>query len=719
MKQICNRRRLFELSIFTLLLGSWTCAPVPQTGPGTDADSVPTLNPPQAEIRPYAMTLFGDTRIDNYYWMKERGSAAVLDYLNAENAYTDARMQPTAALQEELYLEMRGRIQETDLTVPVKIGNYYYYERTEAGQQYSLYCRRVGGPDGPEEILLDENALAEGLDYLKIGDFRVSPDHRYLAYSIDNSGGEQFTVFIKDLENGTLFPEQIPGAYYSLEWANDNRTIFYTTLDEAMRSYRVFRHLVGTNPTEDSLVYQEDDEAYFVQIGKSKNQAYLFLELESQVTTEVRYLAAGDPTGQFQVLQPRQFRVEYSVEQHGDRFFILTNEAALNFKLLTTPVADPARENWEELIAHRAGCTLEEITVFRNHLVVIERELGLRRVRVINLSGTDDYQIDFPEATYKLKLEENPDFDTDLLRFTYSSLVIPESVYDYNLVTRERELKKQDEVLGGYDPANYVTARIFATAPDSTQIPISIVYKAGMIRDGSNPVYLYGYGSYGINIDPVFRAYRYSLIDRGYIYAIAHVRGSSYLGREWYEDGKLLNKRNTFTDFIACAEHLIDEKYTVPEKLAIAGGSAGGLLIGVAINLRPELFGVAVADVPFVDVVTTMLDESIPLTVIEFDEWGNPNLEEYYHYMKSYSPYDNVAARAYPNLLVTAGLNDPRVQYWEPAKWVAKLRAVGGGDKTLLFKTNMDAGHHGASGRFDFLREIAFEYAFVLDQSGR
>jgi len=671
--------------------------------------------PPVAQLKPHPITIFNDTRTDNYYWLRDRDSEEVLNYLKAENEYTSKVMAHTVDFQEQLFLEMKGRIKETDWSVPVKIDNYYYYSRTEEGKQYEIHCRKSGSMDGSEEILLDENLIAVEQEYMNLGEFAVSHDHNLLAYSVDYTGGEDFTIFIKNLATGELYPEQITGAYYSLEWANDNQTIFYTTVDEAMRSYKLFRHGIGTDPTEDTLVYHEEDESYFLSIKKSKSHAYLFLDLESQVTNEVRYLDADNPAGEFLTIHPREYKHEYSVVHHGDLFYILTNDSALNFKLVSAPVAAPGKANWSTVIDHRDQVTINEVDVFKDHLVILERDNGLRRIRIKQLTTNEDYYIDFAEATYDLDLEENPDFNSALLRFAYSSFITPESIYDYNLSTRERELKKQDEVLGGYDPDDYETARIFATARDGKTIPISILYRKGMVRNGDNPLYLYGYGSYGYNTDPRFRSYRFSIVDRGFIYAIAHIRGSSYLGRNWYEDGKLLNKMNTFNDFIDCADYLVEKKYTSPAKLAAVGGSAGGLLMGAIVNLRPNLFKAVVADVPFVDVVTTMLDETIPLTVIEFDEWGNPKEEEYYWYLKSYSPYDNVQAIEYPNLLITAGLNDPRVQYWEPAKWTAKLRATQTGNNRLLLKTNMEAGHHGASGRFDYLKEIAFEYAFILD----
>ncbi len=714
MKIISGFTRLSLLSI--LILTGWSC--VPTAGKTGNAVETVSPQPPVAKVEPYRMVKFGDVRIDNYYWLKQRSSQAVLDYLNAENDYTAAIMAHTADLQTALFEEMKSRIKETDLSVPERIGDYFYYIRTEEGQQYKIYCRKQATLEAAEEVLLDENVLAHGHDYLKVGAFQVSPDHSLLAYSIDTTGGEKYTVRFKNLTTGETYPDEIPGTYYSLEWTNDNRTVFYTTVDAAMRPYRLHRHVLGTSPAADVVVYTEEDESYFLEITKSKSQAFLFLILGSQITTEAHYLAADNPAGEFTLVAPRDYGVEYYPYHHDDRFLILTNADALNFKLMATPIAEPGRENWTTVIGHRPEVKLENVAVFKDHLVVLERDRGLRKIRISEFGTGSEYYVDFNEPTYKLEMEANPDFNSSKLRFKYSSFITPNSIYDYDMNSRVRELKKQDEVLGGYDPSQYETARLLAMADDGNEIPISVVYKRDMVRDGNNPVYLYGYGSYGIIIDPRFNSSRFSLIDRGFIFAIAHIRGSSYLGRQWYEDGKFLNKKNTFTDFISCAEYLVENDYTSPEKLVAVGGSAGGLLTGVIANLRPDLFEVIVADVPFVDVVTTMLDESIPLTVIEYDEWGNPNQEDFYHYMKSYSPYDNVEARDYTNMLVTAGLNDPRVQYWEPAKWTAKLRALKTDNNRLLLKTNMDAGHHGASGRFDYLKEIAFEYAFILDVLG-
>jgi oligopeptidase B len=676
------------------------------------------LEPPVARKIPKDVTVHGDPRIDNYFWLRERENPEVLEYLKAENAYTDAVMKHTEALQESLYQEMKGRIKETDLSVPVKIDDYYYYNRTEAGQQYPIYCRKYGSLEAEEEVLLDQNELARGYDYFRLGVLEVSPNHRLLAYAVDTTGGEEFKLFVKDLETGKLLPDVIPQVSYSLEWANDNRTFFYTTLDPAKRPFKVFRHVLGTDAEDDQLVFHEPDEAYFVYVGKSKSKEYLFLTLESNITTEVRYLKADDPFGTFQVIHPREEGMEYSVAHNGDWFYILTNDQAINFRLMKAPVSEPDKEHWTEVIPHRENVKIDYIEMFRDFLVVFEKENGLKRIRVTRLEDGDTHYVDFPEPVYTISRGNNPEFTARFLRFNYASLITPRTVFDYDLEKRTRELKKQEEVLGGYDPNVYESKRLWATAPDGVKVPMSLVYRKGIRLDGQNPLYLYGYGSYGATIDPYFSSNRFSLIDRGFVYVIAHVRGGGYLGRPWYEDGKLLHKRNTFTDFIACAEHLIQEGYTNPDKLVISGGSAGGLLMGAVTNMRPDLFKAVVARVPFVDVINTMLDESIPLTVTEYDEWGNPHEKEYYDYIRTYSPYDNVEAKAYPNILVTAGLNDARVQYWEPAKWVAKLRDLKTDDNLVLLKTNMGAGHSGRSGRYEYLREVAFRYAFILDILG-
>jgi len=641
-----------------------------------------------------------------------------MDYLTAENAYAEAVMDHTADLREELYRQMRGRIKEEDYTVPVKDGDYYYYDRTEEGKQYSIQCRKKGKLEAAEEVILDENELAAGLDYMEIGQLAVSPNHRLLAYSVDTNGSEIYTIYVKDLKSGELLADRVPRAYYPLVWGNDNKTLFYTLLDDALRPYQLYRHKLGTDYLSDELVYTENDQAFELDIAKTRSKKYILLTLESNTTTEVHYLRADRPQEQFKVLHPRQPQMEYYVSHRDKQFYILTNDGAPNFKLMRVSVKKPSKRNWVEILPHRDSVKLEGFDLFKDYLVVYKRVNGLKQIGVTELKSGKSHEIEFPEPTYHLWPEENREFDSRLLRFTYTSLVTPTTVYDYDMKERTRELKKRKEVLGGYDPEQYQSERVFAPAADGSMIPISLVYRKGLKRDGTNPVYLKGYGAYGISSNTYFSSNRLSLLDKGFVYAIAHVRGGGEMGRYWYDQGKLLNKKNTFTDFIACAEFLIAEQYTSPATLAAGSGSAGGLLIGAIANMRPDLFEVLVADVPFVDLINTMLDPSIPLTVIEYEEWGNPNEKEYFDYMMSYSPYDNVIAQEYPNMLITAGLNDPRVQYWEPAKWAARLRAAKTDNNLLVLKTNMGAGHGGSSGRFDYLKEIAFEYAFIFDAFG-
>ena len=685
-----------------------------RTPPSVEADLVP----PVARVECRAHTLHGDTRIDEYFWLRDRSDPEVIAYLEAENRYTAAVMRPTEALQEQLYREMRGRIKETDLSVPERVDDYFYYTRTEAGGQYPIFCRRRGSLDAPEEVLLDQNPLAAEHAYFKLGVREVSPDHRLLAYSVDISGAEDFTLYIKDLSTGRLLAETIGNTSPGVTWANDSRTLFYTLLDHARRPGRLYRHTVGTSPTTDVLVYFEPDESFFLDINRTRSRRYLLLDITSHSTSEVRFLDAEDPEGDFRVVQPREAGVEYSVEHHDERFFITTNDSAPNFRLVHTPVASPSKANWSPVLPYRPDIKLDETDAFRSHLVVYERQAGLRQIRVIDLISGEEHLVPFPEPVYTLRTHENPEFETTLLRFTYTSLVTPASVVEYDMAQRTWLVRKQTEVRGGYDPSLYRSERVFATAPDGQLVPISLVYRAPLQLNGERPLLLNGYGAYGLSYDPSFSSNTLSLLDRGFVMAIAHVRGGEELGRPWYEGGKLLNKRSTFTDFIACAEHLVAAGYSSPDRLVINGGSAGGLLMGAVTNLRPDLFRVVLADVPFVDVVNTMLDASLPLTVIEYDEWGNPGDKAAYEYIRSYSPYDNIEAKNYPHMLVTAGLNDPRVAYWEPAKWTARLRARKTNANRLLLRTNMGAGHGGASGRFDFLREIAFKYAFMLDVLG-
>ncbi len=674
--------------------------------------------PPVAKSIPRAATLHGETRTDNYFWLRDRNNPEVIRHLEAENRYTAAVMKDTEPLQARLYEEILARIQQTDLSVPEKIGDYFYYARTEEGKQYGIFCRKKGGLQAREEVLLDQNELAQGHKYFRVGARRVSPDHRLLAYSTDTTGAEVYTLVFKDLATGRLLPDQIPNTYYSLEWGNDNQHVFYVTLDEAKRPYRAWRHRLGTRREDDALLYEEKDEMFFLRVTKTKSKRYLLLDLESKTTSEVHYLEAGQPAGQFRVFHPRQHLMEYSVDHHGEKFYIVTNDNAKNFKVMETPVANTAKANWKEFLPHRPAVKVDGLETFRHHLVVYERENGLRAMRSRDMRNGEVHYVEFPEPVYTFQPARTEEFDTNLLRFEYTSLVTPRSVFDYNLETRRRELQKEYEVLGGYDRARYQSERLFATAPDGARVPISLVYKKGLAKSGKNPLLLYGYGSYGMPNEPGFSSDRLSLLDRGFVYALAHIRGGGEMGRPWYEDGKLLRKKNTFTDFIACAEHLVAQKYTSPERLAIYGGSAGGLLMGAVVNLRPELFRVVVAKVPFVDVINTMIDPTIPLTVTEWEEWGNPKDKQYYEYMKSYSPYDNVGKKRYPHMLVTSGLNDPRVAYWEPAKWTAKLRATKTDQNVLLLKTNLGAGHGGPSGRYERMKETAFDYAFILKMLG-
>ena len=671
--------------------------------------------PPVAKIVPHKWTTLGETRIDNYFWLRDRDDPDTVKYLEAENEYTKAEMTHTEALQAKLYSEILGRIQQTDLSVPTKRDDYFYYTRTEEGKQYAIYCRKHGSLDAKEEVLLDGNVMAEGHKYFRVGNFVASPNHKLLAYSVDHEGDEAYTIHVKNLATGKLLADTIKNTYYSLEWGNDNATFFYTVLDAAKRPYKVYRHTLGVK--RNTLVCHETDERFTVELEKTRSRAYILINIGSSLTSEVRYIRRTIR----KVDSRRCCRVqetEYDVTHHGDSWFIRTNEGAKTFRLVEAPVKDPSRPNWKEVMAARPEATIEGVTAFKDDLVTEERDRGLIKIRIQNFTTGDTHYIDFTEPVYTASIGANAEYDTKLLRFNYTSLVTPNSVFDYNMATRERELKKQQPVLGGYDPSKYQSERIYATAPDGVKVPISVVYKKGLVQNGNAPMLLYGYGAYGISMDPTFSSDRLSLLDRGMIYAIAHIRGGADLGKPWHEDGRLLKKKNTFTDFVACAEHLIAERYTSPNRLAIMGGSAGGLLMGAVTNMRPDLFSVVVAKVPFVDALNTMLDASLPLTVGEYEEWGNPNEQQYYDYIKSYAPYDNVAAKEYPTMLVTAGLNDPRVSYWEPAKWTARLRAMKKDRHPLLLKTNMGSGHFGSSGRYEYIKETVLDYAFLLNALG-
>jgi len=683
------------------------------------SQKTPSMKAPVAEKIEKELTLHGHTRIDPYYWLRERENPRVIEYLNAENEYKDAMLKDTENLQEKIFDEIVGRIKKDDSSVPYFDNGYYYYVRYEEGKEYAYHCRKPGSLDAEEEILLDVNAMAEGYDYYAIGGRSISPDNKLMVYGVDTVSRRKYTLFIKYLTTGELYEETIPTTAGYAAWANDNKTIFYTRKDDVtLRSNKIYKHVLGTASGSDELVYSEEDETFNTYIYRTKSDKYLVIGSTSTMSDEFRILNADSPNGEFKIFQKRERGLEYSFGHFKDRFYIVTNLDAKNFRLMNCPETATGKSNWEEIIAHRDDVFLSDVELFGDYLVVAERKNGLKHLRVISWDTKDEHYLDFGEEVYVSGISINPEFDTKVLRYSYSSLTTPNSIFDYNMQTRKKKLMKQEEVLGGFESENYEAKRLYAKANDGTMIPMSIVYRRGLEKNGSNPCLLYAYGSYGHTIEPNFRSPQLSLLDRGFIYAIAHVRGGQINGRDWYEDGKLLKKINTFTDFNDCAEFLISENYTSAENLFAQGGSAGGLLMGAIINLQPELYKGVVAAVPFVDVVTTMLDETIPLTTGEFDEWGNPNKKEYYKYMLSYSPYDNVEARDYPNLLITTGLHDSQVQYWEPAKWVARLRELKTDENLLVMHTNMDAGHGGQSGRFRPYRETALEYAFMLKLAG-
>lgn len=675
------------------------------------------IKAPVAEKIPHEMTIHGDTRVDNYYWLRDmdRKDPKIIEYLNQENAYTDAQMKDREGLQKELFDELKGRIKQTDESVPYQRDGYWYYTRYEEGKEYPIYCRKKASMENPEVILLDGNKLAEGFSYHQIGGFGISFNNELIAYAEDTLSRRIYTIKVKSIDTGEYLEDVIEGTSGNFVWANDNRTIFYTKKeDTTLRSYQIYKHTLGTPSSKDELIYQEDDATFNVGIGKSKSKEWLMIHSSSTVSDEYRILRADDPDGDWKLMQPRSRDLEYGIAHYKDQFYILTNHEAKNFRLMSVHEDNPGIENWVEVIPHRERVLLEDIDVFANYLVLSEKAHGQGSIRVIAWKSKDEHYIQFNEEIYAANTSVNPDFESETLRLSYQSLTTPPSVIDYNMATREREVLKEKEILGGFDKSNYESKRIWVAARDGAEVPVSIIYRKGTALNANTPLLLYGYGSYGYSIDPYFSPSRLSLLDRGFAFAIAHIRGSQTMGRHWYEDGKMLNKKNTFYDFIDCAEYLIKENYTSSDHLYAMGGSAGGLLMGAVINMRPELWNGVIAAVPFVDVVTTMLDESIPLTTGEFDEWGNPKNEEYYWYIKSYSPYDNVESKAYPNLLVTTGLHDSQVQYWEPAKWVAKLRELKTDHNLLLMKTNMEFGHSGASGRFEAYKEIALEYAFLL-----
>ncbi|HEY4612262.1 MAG TPA: S9 family peptidase [Bacteroidota bacterium] len=677
------------------------------------------MQPPVAEVNPTKLEKHGSTRTDNYFWLNKRENPKTIEYLNAENAYTEKLMEPTKGLQEKLFEEIKGRIKQTDTSVPYKLDDYVYYVRFEEGKEYPIYCRKRATGEATEEVMVDANELAKGKSYLAVAGREISNAQNLLAFAVDTVGRRIYTIYFKNLETGEMLKDEIPNVTGNMAWANDNKTLFYTRQDPTtLRWFRIFRHTLGTDPSNDTIVFEEKDETFNCGVFKTKSKKFVMIATNQTLSSEYRYLDAANPNRAFTVLQPRERDLEYSADHFEGNFYIRTNFGAKNFRLMKTPIAKTGKENWQEVIPHRTDVLLGGFQIFKDYLVLQERKGGLTHIRVMPWQGSGEHYLQFNEPAYAAFLSTNLDFDTKLVRYQYSSLKTPNSVYDYDMVQHEKTLLKRDEVLGGYDPEQYQTERLNAKAADGTMVPISLVYRKGVQKDGSNPLLLYGYGSYGSSMDAGFSSIRVSLLDRGFIFAMAHIRGGQEMGRAWYEDGKLLKKKNTFTDFIDCAQHLVNEKYTNPSRLFCQGGSAGGLLIGAVVNLRPELFKAAIANVPFVDVVTTMLDDTIPLTTSEYDEWGNPNEKAYYEYMLSYSPYDNVEAKAYPNMLVTTGLHDSQVQYWEPAKWVAKLRAMKTDNNLLLMKTNMEAGHGGASGRYRRYREIAFEYAFLLQLLG-
>jgi oligopeptidase B len=659
------------------------------------------------------MTIHGETRVDPYYWLRERENPEVIDYLEAENAYTDAQMKDTKRLQKKLYKEMVGRIKQDDESVPYWMNGYLYYSRFEKGKEYPIYCRKPS-EDAEEEILIDVNKLAEDYAFYQVSGLYVSPDNKMLAFGEDTLSRRKYTLRFLNLETREFLPDQIVNTPGGVAWANDNKTIFYNLKDETLRPAQTWRHTLGTDPEEDVMVFDETDPTFYHGVYRSNSGKYIMLVSEATMTTEYSYINADDPTSDPVVIQDRIRGLEYHPTHVGSVFYILNNDDAQNFKLSAAPVSAPGIENWKTIVPHRKDVLIEGTEFFKNRYVLQERSNAETNLRILSYDGKIDNYIKFDEEAYDVWIGTNRDFDSDWLRFGYESMATPGSTFDQNLITGERILKKERPVLGDFDKNNYETKRLWAEARDGVKVPMSIVYRKGTPLDGSAPLVLYGYGSYGINMTPYFSTVRLSLLDRGYIWAIAHIRGSETMGRYWYDDGKLLNKMNTFTDFIDCADYLVKEKYTSYDKMVAMGGSAGGLLVGAVANLAPEKFAGIVAQVPFVDVVTTMLDDSIPLTTNEYDEWGNPNIKEYYDYMMTYSPYDNVEAQDYPNILITTGLHDSQVQYWEPAKWTAKLRDMKTDDNLVLLKTEMDYGHGGASGRFQVYKEIALEWAFIL-----
>lgn len=710
-----------RFAIFILVLSIMMSCSDPKEK--TTAYQWPTAKAPIAEITPFNRIIHGDTVVDNYYWMidyfkKGPDSTKVVNYLKAENAYLDTMMKGTDKLQADLFTEMKSRIKEKDESVPVFKNGYFYYTRTEDGQQYFKYCRKKGSLKAAEEILLDVDALAKGHAYYSAAGFSVSPDNKLLAFGVDKVSRRQYTINIKNLETGEIYKDAITNTQGDPVWANDNKTLFYTSKNKiTLLSEKIKKHVLGNDSSKDVVVYDEKDNTNYIGVGRSKNGAYIFIVSGGTLSNEFRIIDANNPESAFKVFSPRAKEVLYDVIPVDGKFYIKTNWNAKNFRLMECSLDKTEKENWKEVIPNRTDVLLESVEEFKHHIVLSERKNGLPELRVLKNSGGDFY-IKFDEPAYDALVGSNPEYNSKTLRFSYTSLTTPSTIYEYDLETKAQKQLKQQEVVGGYNPKDYVTERMFATAKDGTKIPIALVYKKGFEKNGHSPLLLYGYGSYGASSDVGFSSPRLSLLNRGFVFAIANIRGGQEMGRQWYEDGKLMKKKNTFTDFIACGEYLIEQKYTSNGRLYGQGGSAGGLLMGAVVNLAPDLWNGVIADVPFVDVVNTMLDESIPLTTNEFDEWGNPKQKAAYEYMKSYSPYENVEKKAYPNMLVTTGLHDSQVQYFEPAKWVAKLRATKTDQNVLLLKTNMEFGHGGASGRFDYLKDVALRWAFLFSLEG-
>jgi oligopeptidase B len=706
-----KRRQTISLA---LLLAAITFLTPKAMVQAQDGKSMP--EPPVTEKKPKTTEINGDKLVDNYFWLREKSNPAVIAHLEAENAYTDTAMKPTAPLQDTLYKEMLGHIKQTDEDVPYRWGEYFYFTRTEEGKQYPIFCRKKGSLDAKEEVILDQNELAKGQKFMALGAFNMSDDGHLLAYSIDNTGYRQYTLQIKDLRTGQIHPERIERVD-SMVWATDNKTIFYTTEDAVTkRGDKLFRHMLGTDVYD--LLYEEKDELFDIGADRSRDKAVIFLQASSKTSTEIRYIPADSPNAEWKTILPRQADHEYDVDHRGTLFYIRTNKGAKNFRVVTAPVSDPSEKNWKDFVAHRPAVKIEGVDLFADYAVLSEWENGLQQIEVIDFKTNQQKRVAFSEPVYSANVSVNREFKTPVLRYSYQSLVTPPSVFDYDMSMGKATLMKQREIPGGFDRKNYLSERVFATASDGTKIPMSVVYRRDVKRDGSAPLLLYGYGSYGISIPPSFSSGRLTLLDRGVIFVIAHIRGGGELGEPWRDGGRMMNKINTFTDFIACAEYLIKQNYTSKNRLVIQGGSAGGMLMGAVTNMRPDLFKAVVAQVPFVDVLNTMLDASLPLTTSEYIEWGNPNEKPAYEYMKQYSPYDNIHQADYPAMLVKVSLNDSQVPYWEGTKLVAKLRDYKTDHNPLLLKVNMGAGHGGASGRYDALHDIAFDYAFMLWQMG-